>query len=337
MSRSEPVILASRLVAILNQGEEKPPANWSTRALYLGQQGADNWLGVLGQAGQPLHHRSESPLGAAYLTAVARAEFQTFVSLGAGDGAVDAQILAASPGRSYIPIDCSRPLLAQAVRNLSDLVNVPAEVLCDLESDMELAGDAVRQYAVPPIIFAMLGGTIGNLDCKESEFLANLLAIMPARSQLLLDVPLCGGAWPLETDRRMNVATYSSEFLEFLRWGAERRGLAPEGVQDLEGFRSRIASTLGHDSDIPQTQVVTIELTAPRRQTLLRFRHYDWPAFHTWIESRGLRIEHAILPALDNEAVAVAVLLLSKTGLGAAAHGCIYCGTGCRECGDGGR
>ena len=94
--------------------------------------------------------------------------FRTLVSLGPGDGSADADLVAALAGRpAYVAVDISRPLLQAAIERLRPLAGPVRGVLCDFEDDGGFLGACLRGHAEPRVLYALLGGTLGNLDRGE--------------------------------------------------------------------------------------------------------------------------------------------------------------------------
>src|SRR5262249_51549183 len=116
----------------------------------------------------------------------------------------------------YIPIDISRGLLDAASRKLKGNAEIPVAILGDFEGGTRFLSVALNEYATHPILFSLLGGTIGNLDRGETSFFKNVLDLMRPPDHFLLDLPLAGAAWSEKTEPRLDKARYSEAFRSFL-------------------------------------------------------------------------------------------------------------------------
>jgi uncharacterized SAM-dependent methyltransferase len=174
--------------------------DWHSRALYLGESGAQNWLRVVQEPNYPLRNPSYYDLRANRLAAVRGLAINTFVSLGPGDGQNEIELVQALASQAraklhYIPVDISLPLLRQAIAHLSPHAEVPVAIHADFEESGQFLAHALAQYAQPPVLFALLGGTIGNLDRGEQPLIEWLRSQLRTEDRLLVDLPLAGPAW----------------------------------------------------------------------------------------------------------------------------------------------
>lgn len=284
-------VLGDPLVVAVDRGGEPAPPDWESRSLYIGEDGAGRWLGLLHEPSYTLHGHDAYRLREHRLAAVAERGFRTLVSLGPGDGGHDRELVRAlrgrEPGLSYIPVEIGRGLLATAVRTLRDEVAIPVAVLADFERDRATLGEALERFAARPALFSLLGGTLGNLDRGEPGFFDGMRAVMRPGDAFLLDVPLAGPGWTPRDDPRLDPSRYTNGFRNFLRGGLEVRGLAAGPADGW--FERRVACRLDRDETIPGTRVISVR-DAPSGRVLLRFRRYDWDAIRTWLRGRGFSL-----------------------------------------------
>jgi Predicted nucleotide-binding protein containing TIR-like domain/Histidine-specific methyltransferase, SAM-dependent len=312
-----PPLAAIRLVAdpiVVDQQIMNPlPASWFQRDLYFGIEGARGWLAAVGeQSYAPQVH--ELRLRHLQIAAIERISVRTFVSFGPGDAEADKEIAISlrnrEPWLQYIPVDISDGLLQRAFRLVSDQVRVPIGILSDFEDRLNFIALQIRDHAVRPVLFSLLGNTLGNLDRYENSFLSTLGAtVMRPGDYLLLDVSLAGPRWSRDQDRRCQHASYGPGYRRFIATGVGRRsGDSIETIVDQ--FETRI--NFGHgDSNIMNTHSIKI-LDANTGRPVLTIRRYDWPSLLKWLEEH-IPLQIVFKEALfDDENLGDGVVLLTK-------------------------
>jgi len=286
-----PQLEAIRLIVdpsvVEQQLMDRLPASWYQRDLYFGIEGARGWLAAVSEESYaPRVH--ELGLQHLRIAAVEPVSVRTFVSFGPGDAECDKEIAISlrnrEPWLQYIPVDISDGLLQRAVKLLSDQVRVPIGILSDFEDRLNFIALQIRAHAVPPILYALLGSTLSNLDRYERSFLYSLAAtVMRPGDYLLLDVSLAGPRWSREMDRRRQHASYGPGYRRFIATGVGRRsGNSIESI--IERFDTRIGFGDG-GGDIPNTRGINI-LDVSTGRLVLMIRRYDWPSFLSWLEER---------------------------------------------------
>jgi hypothetical protein len=285
-----PPLQAVRLTAdpvVLEQQMMNPrPANWHQRDLYFGLEGARGWLAAVGEQSyapqtQELHLRHVQ------LAAIERISVRTFASFGPGDAETDKEIAIGlrnrEPQLQYLPVDISDGLLHRAFKLLSDQVRVPVGILGDFEDRLNFIASRIREHAIRPILFALLGNTLGNLDKYESSFLQTLAGtVMRSGDYLLLDVSLAGSRWSRDQDRRCQYKSYGPCNRRFIATGVSRR--SDESIESIvRRFETRIKFKEG-GSDILKTQSINV-YDANIKRVILTIRRYDWPSFLGWLET----------------------------------------------------
>jgi hypothetical protein len=300
------VIASDEKVANANRNRAAMPNDWHSRALYPGQTGCRNWLSVVHEAGYPLCDPNTYDLRDHRLAAVRGHDVASLVSLGPGDGSADIDLMAGlrprqteraadqGPGRLiYIPVEISQPLLELAISNLRPHANIPAGVLCDFEQGERILSTTLEAHAVRPILFSMLGGTIGNLDQGEQNFFSVMRRLMRGNDAFLLDLPLAGPAWSASVDPRLNPRGYSTAFRQFLG-AAIRTDRPPEhaGPRPAELPFEQWASLSHRHDEETAAEVITVTDHQTGR-LVLTFRRYHWSGFLRWLRQRGFGIAYA--------------------------------------------
>lgn len=283
------ILLAEESTAAIDQGAAAVPTRWASRGLYVGGAGAANWMATVQEPGYPLRDLDAYALRAHRHAALDGRRFATLVSLGPGDGTADVDLLGAlargagSDARSvvYVPVDLSRTLLERAIDAAIPHAVRVVGLQCDFEGSPEFLDENLGQHAIPPVLFALLGGTVGNLDEGEAKLLSAFRQRMREGDAFLLDVPLAGPAWSAEDDPRLGPKGYTAAFRRFL-------GLA--GVSD-DGFVERVA--LEHRPDEPTgAELITVSQRATGRP-LLNFRRYRWERILSWFSRQGFEVAFA--------------------------------------------
>ena len=304
-------IVADERVELINRRTAPPPNDWVSRALYVGENGARNWLGVVREPTYALRDPNCYNLGANRLAAVRGRHPATFVSLGPGDGLNELGLVQAlsgpGPGQlRYIPVDISLPLLREAIANLRPHVEVPVGVLCDFEDGRDFLADALRRYGHPPTLFALLGGTVGNLDAGEPRFFAWVRSLLGAGDGFLLDIPLAGPAWTPADEPRLKPEAYTGAFRRFLCEAIDRNDC--DGAAAV--FEQRVELSLTHDAATGAEVILAADRL--RRRAVLTFRRYRWETLLSWFRSRGFAVEfaHASINS-DRDKFGMGVVLLA--------------------------
>ncbi len=285
-------IVTDESVERIDRGVAPPPDGWVSRALYVGEAGARNWLGVVHEPTYALRDPNCYNLGANRLAAVRGRHPATFVSFGPGDGLNELELIQTlsgpGPGKlRYIPVDISLPLLRKAIANLRPHVEVPVGILCDFEDGRDFLAGTLRRYGHPPTLFALLGGTVGNLDTGEQRFFAGVRSLLGAGDGFLLDIPLAGPDWTPADEPRLKPEAYTSAFRRFLCEAIDRNdcdGAAAVFEQRVELSLTRDAATDAH---------VILVADRFRRRAVLTFRRYRWEPLLSWFRSQGFAVEFA--------------------------------------------
>jgi hypothetical protein len=311
-------LVADDRTALIDQGQVPPPADWASRAVYRGEAGAKNWLAVVEEPGYPLRHPDRLGVWERRRDAVRRLNVGTLVSLGPGDGISDLELLAALSGEcegglrergvKYIPVDISRALLETAIAAIQPRHDVPVAVQCDFEEGQEFLRRALDRWAAPPLLFALLGGTLGNLDKGELSFFEGLRILMRAEDAILVDVPLAGPAWTPENDPRLRPEGYTPVFRRFLGTALTPRVSAAGRPAECP-FEEEVAFTLRHDDDTGAEVITVCDLLDGH--ALLRFRRYYWQPALRWFEDHGFAMQFAWCSlASDQDSFGMGVVLL---------------------------
>ncbi len=313
-------------------GLDPVPRGWDGRALYLGEDGARAWLQITSDPSYALRDDSAFQLRQMRGEALEqlRLETETLVSFGPGDGELDLDIVEALTDRltkvRYIPVEISSGLLTLSVQKLKGHVDIPVAILGDFESGQRFVARALSDYACrpKPILFSLIGGTLGNLDRAGSLFLKDVTQLMQPGDGLFLDVPLAGPAWEAASDSRMLKAEFSQPFRQFLAGGVARQDPSASAAAYESWFDERIECVCAPSRDIEGTQVITIR-DRSTGHTLLRFNRYNWDTLGSWLKGHGFDVRYAENSLQSpRDSFGMGVLLLERSPVkpaGGAEHG----------------
>jgi len=298
-------------------------AEWASRHLYFSDVGARNWLAVVHEPAYPLRHSGSFGLRNHRLAALTNRRVHTLVSLGPGDGLADLELLQelrrSSPSGSntalkYIPVDISRGLLEEAIDSFHGHAEIPVGLLCDFESRSTFLARALEHSATPPLLFALLGGTLGNLDRGEHSFLERMRCLMHRDDALLMDVPLAGQGWTPAEEPRLKSLGYTPMFRRFLAEGL-RSASDVDGIDDsvtvLQATFDDWATFAHRHDDAIGTEVITVNDRQSGRK-VLEFRRYRWQSVLACFEQSGFAVEYARSSmASERDAFGMGVVLLT--------------------------
>ena len=311
-------IISDGLVEKVNLGQSPPPADWVSRRLFTGREGARNWLAVVGEPSYAEHAHAPFGLQSLCREAVARVRAGTMVPLGPGDGNFDAELVRVlkgnDPALAYIPVDISRDLLEAAICRIGRVASVPVGVLADMEGGGSLLREALDRFARRPILFSLLGCTVCNLDLGEHHFFGAMRELMRSDDFFLLDIPLAGQAWTVDDDPRLDKSQYTDHLKRFLVGGLTHWDPDFRADAGPDWFDEQIERAVSTGGAVEGTKVFTIR---DRRtgQTLLSIRLYEWHAIREWFRSVGFEIAYddcSLSSPADK--LGMGVVLLSRRG-----------------------
>lgn len=312
----EKVPIAIEQTLALVESGQKPPLEWGNRLLYFGNRGAQNWLSVLYEPNYPLRGEDPYALYKNRLAAVRKLVPTTLVSLGPGDGINDIEMVTDLKSRQvhlqYIPVDISSGLLNLTLANLKPHVDIPIAILCDFEDKQDFLAQVLDKYAQSPILFSLLGGTIGNFDLGEASFFAKFKQLLKPRNHLLLDVPLAGpsSSWTAESEQRLNIASCSNAFKHFLGEGLCQCNFQREGENIGREWENQIECSLESNDQIGVKIITLIDQVSKRK--ILKFRQYEWHSFLPWLQQQGFVIKFAKCSiSSERDRFGMGILLLS--------------------------
>jgi hypothetical protein len=304
-------IVIDERVGCIDRGVAPPPDDWVSRALYVGEHGARNWLGVVREPTYPLRDPNCYNLEANHLAAVGDRHPSTFVSLGPGNGLNELSLVRAlsrpdSGKLRYIPVDLSLTLLREAIANLRPHAEVPVGILCDFEDGQDFLAVSLGKYDRPPTLFAMLGGTVGNLDAGEERFFASVRSLLGPGDGFLLDLPLAGPAWTPADEPRLKPEAYTSAFRRFLCEAMDPN----DRDSAMAVFEQRVELSLTRDATTGAEVILVADRF--RRRAVLTFRRYRWEPILSWFRSQGLTVEFACSSiSSDRDKFGMGVVLLA--------------------------
>ncbi|MEI2782965.1 MAG: L-histidine N(alpha)-methyltransferase [Candidatus Competibacter sp.] len=300
------------------------PSNWSGRSLYLGDGGAryldvstdpafSTWFLADRHGTHELHKIAIDSLGDE-VTMIDRV-----ISLGPGDGHAEHQLLLHMQSRratpEWIPVDISQGLLTFAIYRRSELP-IPFGIVGDFEDGLTFIfdqifpeqGDGPRPPRMPTLV-TLLGGTFCNLD-EEDRIITQLAARLKAGDYLIVDIPVKGKSWTLESDPRSTVSNFPLSFRRFISDGlAARLGIPSNNI--LDSFEKRIV-TQKVPGRIPNTDIIEIVDSASKFKAL-RFARFDWDASVRWFEQQNflkLVASHMSEGILGDEILRIGTIML---------------------------
>lgn len=174
-------------------GKRDLPSTWLMRALYIGLEGARAWLDITRDPDyESLADQVDLRRTIGSLLDGTTAAFRTFVSLGPGDGRLDAEIAQQLKRREamlqYIPVDISDGLLSYAYERVAQHVRVPVGLLTDFEERLNFVIHHAHRYGSPPYFYGLFGNTFGNLDLNENNFVEGLRTCLGPDDCLMMEV-----------------------------------------------------------------------------------------------------------------------------------------------------
>lgn len=286
----EPSLLGVPIVAdpavVADQIRVPTPKAWASRSLYVGIEGAQTWLATVESSSYaPLVH--EAQVRGLLSDALDGIDVRSFISLGPGDAETDEvialELQRREPWLEYIPVDICDALLMRAVNLLCRQVRVPVGVLADFEDGMPFIHRQLDEYATPPKLFGLLGGTFGNLDRRERNFLSRVCQRMKRGEYFLFDASLAGASWEMERDRRGSHASFGPEYRRFIAQGICRHTGASESVDAVTAaFEARIRFQEGL-SDVENAKCINI-VDSLTGKVILPIRRYNWTSLLSWLE-----------------------------------------------------
>jgi hypothetical protein len=178
--------------------EAEPTAGrpgWSHRSLYTSPVLLEEYLRLSSTDSYPGAEPEHDPVVAMYVSCLDHLRtgaIRNMVSLGPGDGQVDARLLRhlrdfSSP-IDYIPVDISTRLLELAAAHAAEVVGVPFAVCADFEEDTHFTVDLLKRKREGLVLWSLLGNTIGALDKGEANFFQNVRPLFQLDDYFLLSV-----------------------------------------------------------------------------------------------------------------------------------------------------
>jgi hypothetical protein len=208
----------------------------------------------------------------------------------------------------WIPVDISQGLLTFAIYRRSELP-IPLGIVGDFEDGLTFIFDQIfpNQGNGPrpprmPTLVTLLGGTFGNLD-DEKTSITELTGRLVAGDYLVLDIPVKGESWSMESDPRAEVSKWPPSFRRFISGGlAARLGISSNDI--FENFEKRIVIRRVPSQTIPSTDIIEI-IDPVSKYNVVRFTRFDWDASVRWFEQRSyLRlVAHHLSRAIPGEDV----------------------------------
>ncbi|WP_336080956.1 L-histidine N(alpha)-methyltransferase [Nocardia sp. SSK8] len=166
---------------------------------YIGLVPTIAWMQTSKDPAYPLTYESMSAFGRNWdeLLPALGAQRYHYVSLGVGTGDKDRHILDrlqrtdAGRARFYVAVDISTAMLNLGTQETRE--RMPGRVLLvEMDFEDEDSLEALREFVDSfagdePILFSLLGGSLGNVD-DDATFLRNLAAVLRPDDRLILEV-----------------------------------------------------------------------------------------------------------------------------------------------------
>jgi hypothetical protein len=277
-----PKVVSDQLFRTLTQ-------DWAERCLYVGDEGARTWIDV----GEEQLNRHE--VRAALARLASRANVDTLVSLGPGDGRLDKEMAnAMSKGfatpMNYVACDINVYLLASAMGLLANEnnVKVPFAAVADFEHDFGKLAMSLRSCSgLGGILFSCVGYTLGNLTW-DRDFLLNILREMATGDCLLFDYLPYGDTFAFEKYQSESLKEYKGNLAKWLSLGASL--LSGDALDDIQGeFNSRFRFVDAGRAAFDFCKNIRIEYRNPQKQrtSVLTFmRWYNSKRFSNWLNNK---------------------------------------------------
>jgi Histidine-specific methyltransferase, SAM-dependent len=265
-------------VAAVVPGSSVPP-DWATRATFRHPQAAERWLQALRASRSPEILPEVISMYKNVLVSV-NEQPKYFVSMGAGGGRVDAELIPSlSVGLlQYIPIDLSYELCDESRSCIENLSSVPIGIVGEYEGGFGFIKTHLAGILAGNKIICSTS-TIGNVDLGEYNFLRNLCEAMSFGDWLLLSL----GTGALgASEERFIVDTQ-------LDWwgigGLLSCGISMRTREDLFEIESSLNERIYFRkgcSDVPKTQALEM-WDKQLRIKLLNVRRYNLTALARWV------------------------------------------------------
>jgi uncharacterized SAM-dependent methyltransferase len=300
------------IVELLGQGGDP---NWVSRGLYLGSEGANLWKDV---------EKDPRYTGTREFAQVKKVikeiiddnklpRFDCIVSFGPGVATLDKGVVPYLRGESilsYIPIDINPHLAfaaAIAVDKVSSNIQIPFCIVGDFEEGMNGITKLLHSHTSPGRAFLMLGGTFGNLEVLEDNFLQGLKACMQEGDIAIIDVFTAIPGYSMDTDPLLPFSKQPESVKRYLSNAiAKKRGIALEKV--VIAIDDYIEGSAGAPIQIAGSQGFAVSCKKTRRP-IVYVRRYDFEEFAKHLSSLTFNIidKREILPDSGNVGRAIYV------------------------------
>ncbi|HAC63729.1 MAG TPA: hypothetical protein DCF68_09365 [Cyanothece sp. UBA12306] len=261
----------------------KVPPHWHQRALYLGIDGANAWIDVV-RSNNYLLPADREQLKNQIVSVTRGLSVKTFISFGSGDAEMDKEITINLTRENvapiYIPVDINNKLLRRAITILSNYTSVPLGILGDFEDGFQFVSDQLGQYVQLPILAALLGNTLGNIEGYEKHFLTQLKNWLNPGDFVLLDVTIVDEKWTELSDIRLSHAGHFDEMRRFYAKGLNRQSRIPP-EEFLLHYEERVTFEPDY-TDVPYAHALNV-VDLPTHTTILSLRRYRWENFLSWL------------------------------------------------------
>lgn len=288
--------------------------DWSSRSLYIGDRGAKRWINIS-------KDRNYLPENMKCEIIEKCVEFSKdlpvnyFVSLGAGDGYIDTQILCDIVDHdrhiTYIPIDINTRLIDKAVNTVTSKgVNVEYSIHSDFEGNL---GFIFEQQSLieEPILYVMLGDSYGNIELSERTLLSDIKRYMKKTDYFLLEISIKNDSYSLDKDKPVKECFENLNIQKFIANGISFHARIPF-LTALDELKDRL-ELVEVTSRIPKA--ITINFRDKKLgKVLFSARRFDVDEFVKYLQRKSVGFDiidkHIIFDELRDENVGRALFLL---------------------------
>jgi SAM-dependent methyltransferase len=258
------------------------PRGWHQRSLYLGTEGARNWLAV---SEEPTYLTAidQDQIRNLILQSVKGLKIKSFISLGPGNGETDREIAISLDDSTigYFPVDISDGLLFHACSVLGEHLRLPLGILSDFEERMPFIQQRLIDKIERPVLVGLLGNTFCNLDRFEATFMHQIQNLLQPGDHVLLHVAAAADNWEAQ-QAQLSSHEHTIPRRRFFAQGLARQLNIPLELV-LNEYKDRVVHREGR-SDIPQAiSVDFIDVTTGTR--IQNVRWYRWEPFLEWLKS----------------------------------------------------
>lgn len=312
-SQNEELLIFADKKIVNKQLSTSVQQDWHSHTMYIGFEGAIAWNNV---ASDPLYkNHSLKNNEIEILASLLRASKPcTFVSLGPGEGTLDFNLLKKFSSTIndliYIPVDISDGLLFLTINKLSTVASVPFGILNNIEEQQFFLKKQIDRIGKSPVLYSLLGNTLGNLDKNEQNFFNNFSEIMSKNDSILLNISIISDKWIASNDPRLSHKYYPHSVRHFLMRAAFQE--KKDSLNNLiSNFQDIVELRIETSKNIDYCEKIQIYNKINNR-LITNIRRYRLESFIYWLNnSTNLRVKKFHKKFYSNE-IGEGYLLIEK-------------------------